>query len=46
MATQVRCPNCEHVFAASEVRYLSPSASSRLIVVLVLLVALLIWAVH
>jgi ribosomal protein S27AE len=46
MATQVRCPNCDHVFADSEVRYPGSSAPRGLMMFLALLVALLIWAVY
>ena len=46
MATQVRCPNCNYVFAESEVRHLGSSASRGLIILLALFVALLIWAVY
>ena len=37
MATQVRCPQCGHLFAESEVRYLRSSRSKSLAFVLVLL---------
>lgn len=39
MATQVRCPNCGHVFAQGEVRHLG-TARSAAVVVLVLVLAL------
>jgi hypothetical protein len=45
MATQVRCPQCGHLFAHGEIRYLHSSGSKRLTFVLVLLgVGLLVWA--
>jgi uncharacterized C2H2 Zn-finger protein len=37
MATQVRCPNCGHLFAHGEIRYLNSSGSKGLIVTLLLL---------
>jgi uncharacterized C2H2 Zn-finger protein len=46
MATQVRCPKCDHVFADNEVRHLLSSGPSAMIIFLALLAALLIWAVY
>lgn len=47
MATQVRCPHCQHVFADGKVRHLASSRSklSRVVVVLVCL-SLVVWAVY
>ena len=46
MATQVRCPHCDHLFADGDVRYLdaSPSRVSRVLIILVCL-SLVVWAV-
>jgi DNA-directed RNA polymerase subunit RPC12/RpoP len=45
MATQLRCPECGHVFAESEVSHLRPPLPLWLKLLLPLLVAgLLIWA--
>jgi hypothetical protein len=43
MATQVRCPNCGHVFGEGEVRHLAAS-SHRLRIALVALLALCAFA--
>jgi ribosomal protein S27E len=42
MATQVRCPHCQHLFAEGEVRYLSSSDSrfSRVLAIIVVAVVL------
>ena len=45
MATQVRCPNCNYLFADSEVRYLDSSGQRRLMFLIALLLALLFWTV-
>lgn len=47
MATQVRCPRCQHLFAASETRHLRaswPKGSSALLVLVG--VAIFAWAVY
>jgi uncharacterized C2H2 Zn-finger protein len=47
MATQVRCPQCQHLFAESEVRSLRSSWPKGWAAALWLLgVALLVWAVY
>ena len=45
MASQ-ECPKCGHVFAESEISYLRSSGPTGLMIILTLLVALLIRAVH
>jgi len=45
MASQVRCPHCQHLFADGDVRHLAPpSRTSRVLVILVFF-GLFIWAV-
>jgi len=47
MATQVRCPQCRHLFAESEVRYQRASGARASAVALWLLGAgLVIWAIY
>jgi rubredoxin len=43
MATQVRCPNCRHLFADSEVRYLSTPFSKRALAIGLLIAALVVY---
>ena len=46
MATQVRCPQCGHVFAESEISYLRPSIPLGLKILLTALCAgILLWAI-
>ena len=44
MATQVRCPNCGHVFADSEVRHLQTPRLKALAILGIAAVAFLAWA--
>ena len=46
MATQVRCPHCQHLFSDGEVRYLDASRFkvSRVLILLVCL-GLVVWVV-
>ena len=47
MATQVRCPHCQHRFAESEIRHLWSSRTSGSAAAFWLIVAaLLVWAVY
>ena len=47
MATQVRCPQCQHLFAESEIRYQRSSGLTGLAAALWLLgAAFVIWAVY
>jgi uncharacterized C2H2 Zn-finger protein len=45
MATQVRCPHCQHVFADSDVRYKTASGKALRRIALWSGVALVLWAV-
>jgi uncharacterized C2H2 Zn-finger protein len=45
MATQVRCPQCGHVFCEREVRHLHPSPKGLTILLALLGASILIWAV-
>ena len=47
MATQVRCPQCHHLFADGEVRHLSSSPSKTLrTLVFIASVVVVAWAVY
>lgn len=47
MASQVRCPECQHLITNSELRYLSASSSGpRYVVVAMVAMVVLGWAVY
>ena len=47
MATQVRCPHCQHLFADGEIRHLSSSRSKVFrVLVAVAAVGVVVWAVY
>jgi len=47
MATQVRCPHCQHLFAESEIRYLRSSHTKGTAVAFwLIVVTLLVWAAY
>lgn len=47
MATQVRCPQCQHVFAEGEVRYQRSAGAKRSTIAFWLLgFCLVIWAIY